>query len=141
MKRVITLLVLVSISTSTLANGFKTQNEAKKFSDRLVEFFVKENFQAGFDTAKPYWPIPAVEVDGSVNQINQQWPLIQNRFGKSLSIEFLKSERLGESFTKHYYLHKFENHAIYWSISFYKPKDLWVINHLIFLDTLDHLYE
>jgi len=36
---------------------------------------------------------------------------------------------------------KFENHAIYWQFTFYKPKDKWLVNGVQFLDSLDILYE
>lgn len=141
MIRIVAFSVLALLSLGAQADGLASKSEAKAFSDRLVQFFVKEEFKAGFDAAKPHWPIPAIEVDGVVNQIDQAWPLVQNRFGKSLEIEYLKSREIGKSFIKHYYLHKFENHAIYWSISFYRPKDVWVVNHIVFLDDLEGLYE
>ena len=75
------------------------------------------------------------------NQINQQWPLVDQRFGAAISKEFIKEKSIGESFVRYYYLHKFENHSIYWQIDFYKPRDYWQINSIIFLDSLEPLYE
>ena len=90
--------------------------------------------------AKAYWPLPPVEIDGLANQINTQWSIVNQRFGEPTGIEFIREERLGKSFVKYYYLHKFENHAIYWKFVFYKPVDKWKINSIVFEDNLDFLF-
>jgi len=136
----ITLLILIA-STSASAKGFKTENETKIFSNKLVTQFVNNDFDNALNSAKPYWPIPAVEIDGMVNQIKQQWPLVKQRFGKATGKELVQTKRIGKSFIRYIYLHKFENHSIYWQIDFYKPKNEWKINTLVFLDTLNALYE
>ena len=141
MKKIAVLAVLFVFSASLQAAGFDSKEDARKYADKLVERFVQKEFQAGLNDAKKYWPIPAVEIDGLANQINQQWPLVDQRFGAAISKEFVKEARIGESFVRYYYLHKFENHAIYWQIDFYKPRDAWQINSIIFLDNLEFLYE
>ena len=128
-------------SSLAYSDGFKSESELRQFSDSLVDQMVAEKFQKGFDSAKPYWPIPTVEIDGIVNQIKQQWPLVQQRFGATVGKEFIKEERIGQSFVRYYYLHKFSKHAIYWRISFYRTDKEWKINTLTFLDNLDALYE
>jgi hypothetical protein len=136
------LFVLVTLlSISTHATDFKTESEAKVFADRLVDLLLQDKFREAFDQAKPYWPMPTIEIDSLVNQIQQQWPIVQKRFGRAIGTEFVRSERIGKSFRRYYYLHKFENHAIYWQIDFYKPEDVWKINSIVFLDQLNVLYE
>ena len=134
-------IVMFTFSATLLASGFQSEKEAKMFSDSLMDKFVAKKIDEGLDSAKPYWPIPAVEVDGLANQISRQWPIIDQRFGKSISKEFLQQKRIGESFLRYYYLHKFENHSIYWQIDFYRPKSEWKINSIIFLDQLEVLYQ
>lgn len=135
------LLVLLFISAPTYAELLKTEKEVLKFTNGMIELLYKEKFQEAFNSAKPYWPIPAVEIDGIVNKINQQWPLVSQRFGNPVGTEFIRKESIGKSFIRYYYLHKFQNHAIYWRIDFYKPRQEWKINTIVFLDTLDVLYE
>lgn len=139
--KLLTIAIALLLSLPSLASGFKTEKEARSFSDSLIDSFVANKFQEGVDSAKPYWPIPPVEIDGMANQMAQQWPMIANRFGKSLEKEFIKKERIGQSFVRFYYLHKFEKHAIYWQVDFYKPQNEWKINSMRFLDSLDFLYE
>ena len=134
-------IVFLALSRAATANGFQTEEGARKYTDSLLKLIAQEDFQKAFDTAKPYWPLPTVEIDGLVNTIKQQWPIVNQRFGNSISTELIKTERIGKSFIRYYYLHKFENHALYWKIDYYKPRSLWKINNILFADDLNSLYE
>ena len=140
MKNII-FISLIMLSGSAIAESFKSEKEIQQFTNALMSKILKEDFKKAFDSAKPYWPIPEVEVDGAVNQINTQWPVVQQRYGKSVSTELVKKERIGKSFLRYFYLHKFERHAIYWKIGLYKPKNEWAINTITFGDELNTLYE
>lgn len=140
MKRFL-ITALLLISSTAIADGFKTEKQARDFTDDMLEQFIAKKFQEGLNSAKPYWPLPEVEIDGLANQIAQQWPIVDQRFGQAIEKEFIREERIGQSFLRYYYLHKFEKHAIYWQIDFYKPRDEWKINSIIFLDSLERLFE
>ena len=129
-------IILLFYSSLACSEGFKSEKDIRLFSDALIEQMVAEKFHDGFDAAKQYWPIPVVEIDGVVNQIKQQWPIVQQRFGTAVGQEFIKEERIGQSFLRYYYLHKFKKHAIYWKLSFYKAEKEWKINTVTFLDNL-----
>lgn len=135
--------MLFFYSTVVLSAGFQSEKETRIFSDTLIDQFVNEEFQKGLDSAKPYWPVPMVEIDSLVNKIKLQWPVVQQQFGKAVGKEFIKQERIGKSFLRYYYLHKFEKHAVYWKIDFYRPKQnqQWKINTLAFFDSLNVLFE
>lgn len=133
--------IVVFMSASTFADELKSIEATKIFSDEIMEKLVKNKFSEALNSTKPYWPLPAIEIDSLANQIDQQWPIIEKRFGKYTGKEFIKSKKIGSSFIRYYYLHKFENHAIYWQIGFYKSKEQWKINSITFLDSLEGLYE
>ena len=140
MKKIISISLLFCVGL-LFADGFKDESQMRAFSDKFMDNMIQKEFKKGFESAKVYWPLPAVEIDGLVNQIQQQWPIVDQRFGKVVGKEFVKEERIGKSFIRYYYLHKFNNHAIYWRIGFYKAKDEWKINSIDYLDALDNLYE
>lgn len=135
------ILFLLIFSSPIFADSLKSEKKTLSFSNEMISLLFKEKFQEAFNSAKPYWPIPPVEIDSIVNKINQQWPLVNQRFGKAIGTEFIRKETIGKSFVRYYYLHKFQNHAIYWRIGFYKPSKEWKINSVVFLDSLDILYE
>ena len=141
MKKIIFLFLFIILSNSALAGGFKTEQECKSFSDKLMDQFIHAKFKEGLNSAKQYWPMPEIEIDGMANKIKQQWPIVDQRFGKAIAKEFVREKRIGKSFLRYYYLHKFENHSIYWEIDFYRPREEWKINKISFVDKLDTLYE
>ncbi len=140
MKKV-TAIILLIMSFSAIAEGFKSESETKAFADGLMQKFVNKNFSEALNSAKPYWPIPELEVDGLLNTILQQWTIVDSRFGQGIGQEFIRQEKIANSFVRYYYLHKFENHAIYWSIEFYRPRNEWKLNSIQFLDDLESLYQ
>ena len=135
---IIVLIIIVAQSAS--AASLNEISETKSLSNKIMQHFLKAEFVEGLDIAKAYWPLPPVEIDGLANQINTQWSIVQQRFGKPTGMEFIQEERLGKSFVRFYYLHKFENHAIYWKFTYYKPKNEWKINGITFQDNLEFLF-
>ena len=113
MKLIFGIMLLV-VGFNSFANTLKTYADTRELSDKMVEHFIKKEFQKGINIAKPYWPLAPVELDNLVNQVNTQWPIIDQRFGTAISSDFVRKEVIGSSFVRYYYLHKFQKHAIYW---------------------------
>ena len=132
--------LLIVVAQSAYAASLKDISETKSLSNEIMQYFLKAEFDKGLDIAKVYWPLPPVEIDNLANQIVTQWAIVKQRFGKPTGIEFIQEERLGKSFVRYYYLHKFENHAIYWKFTYYKPKNEWKINSITFKDNLEFLF-
>lgn len=137
---VLALLCLLLAPVVSRADGLATLSDARKVTDRAVALFVQEKFADGYATLKPYWPLPAVEIDNLANQTNMQWPMVRQRFGASIASEFVKQIEGGPSFARFIYLQKFQNHAVRWVFTFYKPKDQWIINAVSFDDKLETLF-
>jgi len=115
--------------------------DPRDVSDKIMVHFVKNDFERGLDVAKKFWILSDRDIDRLGTQIERQWRVISKRFGKSLTQEFIKIQKVGRSFRRYYYLQKFENHAIYWSFTFYRSKSLWQINEINFKDDLSILFE
>ncbi|MCG8565684.1 MAG: hypothetical protein MI747_11455 [Desulfobacterales bacterium] len=141
MKKIVLIICLCLIPVSGWGQGFERVSDIRAFCDEFMDQIVRADFQAAFDSTKSFWPVPEVEVDGIVNQVKQQWPLMENRFGSSLGAEWIRGKRIGASFLRYYFLHKFEKHAIQWQMDFYKPQDYWIINGITFEVDLNPLYE
>ena len=109
-------------------------------SDQLMERFVKKEFQEGLDLAKPFYPSPAVELDSFANDINREWPSIDQRYGKILGSEYIRYEKIGNSFIRHIYLQKFEKHAMAWEIKFYRSGKNWTFNGADYTSNIDFLF-
>ncbi|MGB5473679.1 MAG: hypothetical protein WBQ78_09405 [Gammaproteobacteria bacterium] len=135
-----TIALILIVAQSVSAGTLNEIADTRSLSDKIMQHFLKAEFVEGLDIAKGHWPLPPVEIDGLANQINTQWSIVQQRFGKPTGEEFIKEERIGKSFVRFFYLHKFENHAIYWEFTYYKPNKEWKINGITFKDDLDFLF-
>jgi hypothetical protein len=141
MKHVyVALLCILLAPFAARADGLATLSEARKVSDRAVALFVQEKFAEGYGSLKAYWPLPAVEIDNLANQTNMQWPIVRQRFGTSIGTDFVRQIDGGSSFARFVYLQKFQNHAVRWVFTFYKPKDQWIINAVSFDDKIELLF-
>ena len=140
MKRIIGI-VLLLIASVAFADSIDSIKETRSIADEMINHFVKKEFQKGLALAKPHWPLPEVEIDSLANKIATQWPILDQRFGQATGQEFIREERIGKSFVRYYYLHKFQKHAIYWQITFYRSSDKWQINMVTFKDSLEPLFE
>ena len=139
-KRIALALLLLCIPIAAVADGLSSIANARAVADATMEKFGLEEFERGYESLKPYWPLPIVEIDNLSNQTRTQWPLVQQRFGKSLGTEFIKEEKVGEAFVRFTYIQKFERHAVRWLFVFYKPKSEWLINGVTFDDQIGRLF-
>lgn len=134
-------LFLISTTSSAAPTGLGSPQEARLLTDKIIGLFVDRAFQQGLDLAKSHWPLPEKEIDSLALQIASQWHVVDQRYGAVTGHEFIREEKIGTSFIRYYYLHKFENHALYWQFTFYKPKKSWIINSITYLDELEVLFE
>lgn len=132
---------LLAFPASLFAESVATVAEARKVADKAVGLFKEEKFVEGYEFLKPYWPLPPVEIDSLANQTNTQWPVVRQRFGKSLATEFVTEKKVGTSFIQYIYLQKFQRHAIRWVFVFYRPADRWLINSVSFDDGISVMFE
>ena len=140
MKTILVAIVL-AFSIPASADTLKDREETLQLSKAAMERFINSDYAGGIELLSAYWPLPMVELEGLLNQINTQWPIVEQRFGEATGWEFVKEEYIGDSFVRYYFLHKFQHHAIYWRLSYYKPRDAWVVNGITYVDSLDPLYE
>lgn len=132
--------LLLALPMASHADTFATLSDARKVTDRAVTLFQQEQFAEAYGSLKAYWPLPAVEIDNMANQTTTQWPVVRQRFGASIGTEFVSQVEGGASLARFVYLQKFQNHAIRWVFTFYKPNDRWVINAVSFDDQLQKLF-
>jgi hypothetical protein len=131
---------LLLLPSSSFGENLKDLMQARKLSDQAVSLFIEEKFVEGYGVLKPFWPLPAVEIDSLANQTNMQWPMVRQRFGKSVGVEFVREQKVGESLIEYVYLQKFQHHALRWVFVFYKPKDQWIINSVSFDDNIKSMF-
>ena len=123
------------------ATHLHSTEDTKAIAEQMMSHFIKKEFTEGVAIAKPHLPSPEVELGHLIQKIEQQWPIVEKRFGQAIGYELAQEQKIADSFIRYYYLHKFSNHAIYWNITFYKPENIWVLNGVSFKDNLSILFK
>ena len=118
------LLSSINIHASQLASAKDARNLAKN----VMVLVGKGQSNKGLQLFKPYLIIPESEFNVMLNNLKMQQPMIDQRFGKTVGIEYINEEKAGKSFMKITYAQKFEKHAMRWVFYFYKPRNGWVLN-------------
>ncbi|MGM0442478.1 MAG: hypothetical protein ACQEQC_08685 [Elusimicrobiota bacterium] len=141
MKKLVNTVVLVGLLTCVAEAGLKSEAQTRRFGDKIVEEFTSGNISESFEIAKEHWPMPAEELDNLSSQTEAQIKQLRPRFGDIVGKEFIRREKLGDSFLRYQYIIKFENHAIRWILIFYRPKGEWVLNQLNWDDKIERLFD
>ncbi len=128
MKNILLFIFLVSIANITHADTLKNKHQAKKLVESVMQHIGKGNVEKGLNLTKPYLIIPLHEFDGVLNSLRMQAPMMNQRFGKTIGVELLKTEEVGKSLMLIMYIQKFEKHLMRWRFYFYKGQKGWVLN-------------
>lgn len=140
-KRVLLILSLVLFGSNTFADTLSSKTKAKELAKSVMAEMEKGNMVAGTKLTKPYLIVPEHEYFALIDQMKMQQPLIEQRFGKTISVEVAAIEEVGESLMLILYLQKFDKHVLRWKFYFYKPRDEWVLNTFIFDDQIQTMFQ
>ena len=127
MKRLV-LLVSLLFSFQAHAAELASIEDAKLLAKNVMALVEKGDTNKGLNLLKPYLIIPESEFDVMLNNLKMQQSLIDQRFGKTVGVEYINEKIVGNSFMRITYAQKFEKHAMRWNFYFYKPKNGWVLN-------------
>ena len=137
---VLAFLCLLSGMAVAQVDTLNTPEDVRLVSEQIVKHFVAEEFSEGMDLVKKNWIFTGTNLDDTQSTIESQWVTISQQFGAPLGYELIYENMLGTSLVRLVYLHKFEKHFIYWSFTFYKPDDVWVMDAFNFKDDVDKLF-
>ena len=131
---------ILCLSTIISADTLKNEKQVEKLTKNIMLHVGKGETVKGLDLMAPYLIIPKSEFETTKSQFAMQAPMFENRFGKTLSSEYISTEKVGSSLIKILYIQKFERHIMYWNFYFYKPKNEWVLNTFRSNDSLELLF-
>ncbi|MCS5708926.1 hypothetical protein CC99x_008435 [Candidatus Berkiella cookevillensis] len=131
------------LSLSLLTSGCQrnsSEHQTLKIAEEVVNYVESGKIDDAFNILKLHWPLSAQEVDNLKSHTIEQRQIVEQRYGKPIGIEYIKTEMVGNSMIKHTFVEKFERHALKWQLSFYKPQDTWIINSVYWDDKISELY-
>lgn len=139
--RILLAVLLLAISMTSFADTLPNKSAAKDLAASVMEKVAKGEMDQGLELLRPYLAIPSPEFDVMKNQLALQAPMIKQRFGETLSFEYIGAEDVGESIMLIVYIQKFEKYAMRWKFYFYNPKDGWIINQFNTDDQIQLLFK
>jgi len=122
------LILALLLSSVSSADTLKDKEAAKGLAQSIMELVGKGEVEKGLTLAKPYLIIPGHEFEGVLNSLRMQAPAIEQRFGKTVGMEFSQIQEVGESLMLVMYIQKFEKHMMRWKFYFYNSGNGWVLN-------------
>ncbi len=143
MKSKIVVLILLSVVLTLSWSGpnktLSSIASAKVLADKAMADAVKGNYRKAFSRFRPYWPLEKKEIDQVIIKIDGGMKLLQKRFGKSISYEFIERKNSKGFLMRYIYVQKFQNALVRWSFTYYKPGKHWHILGVSFDDNYEAL--
>ena len=131
----------LTFSVYSFSESIITEDSAKDVADKFMSYMVNNEFQKGVDSIKPYTMLSNSGLDELVSGLDIKLPSVEKSIGISTGLEFLRSEKIGNSFVRYIYLQKFEKDIYAWEIRFYKNTAHWKISAVNFTNNYDFLFE
>jgi hypothetical protein len=120
--------LLTACTSDAKEVGLLSESDTKTLCSSAADTFGKGNIQGAFDALAIHWPLPKEDIDAIAIQSKSQMNLVGARYGGYVGVEFIRTTKAGESFFRHLYAIKYDNHAVRFSCSFYRPRDKWIVN-------------
>ncbi|MCW8884987.1 MAG: hypothetical protein OQK12_06985 [Motiliproteus sp.] len=139
MKHFLTISALV-FSANCLSAPIIDIEGSKQLCQQAADAFGAGDPKRSFDILKQHWPLPAQEIDALTYQTESQLKMVESRFGQVLGADFVNTKVAGTSFVRHTYIAKFEKHAVRYMCVFYKPRDHWLVNSVVWDDQTQALF-
>lgn len=133
MKRLAMAIALL-VSGAASAETANTVEKTQAICGGAAELFASGQHDKAYESLLPYWPLPEQEIQNMGYQTKTQLGMVGARFGESLGAEHVETIAAGDSLIRHVYLIKHERHALKFSCVFYKPKESWLVNAILWDD-------
>lgn len=139
--KILTIVLSLFMATTVFADTLPNKKAVKQLAASVMEKVIEGKISEGVELTRPYIIIPTSELDVLKNQIKMQIPMIEQRFGKTVGLELVNIEEVGDYLMLILYVQKLEKHVMRWKFYFYKPNDEWVLNTFNFDDKLQLLFD
>jgi len=115
--------------------------EARALADAAMERVAARDLGGAFGLLARRWPLSEAEIRGLVAQSQRQRATLEQRFGEPLGVAYLGHDVVDDTFVRFTYLEKFAHHALVWELYFYRPRDVWLVNGVVWNDEIQRLFD
>ncbi|MBU6249727.1 MAG: hypothetical protein KGO47_00980 [Cyanobacteria bacterium REEB417] len=140
-KSILALLLLSPPNAFAQQQVASSTDALRKVLDQSMGSLAKGQIKEGYSTLSLYSSLPSADMQVALEDILNQQPGIQRRFGGRLGYQFLRSEGMGDNLIRWTYLERFEKSAITWNFIGYRGKAGWMISGVTWSGDLERLFE
>jgi hypothetical protein len=134
-------ILLLMMAASAKADVFVSENDLRPFTDKIMEMVIKGELKKAFNTIKPYIVTSEAELQAAAQNSETQRIQLGERYGAPIGYEFIGQKKVGDSLVRIIYLEKLEKQALIWAFYFYKSKNGWVINGVVWDEQMTLIYQ
>jgi hypothetical protein len=108
----------------------RSHQAARQMADETMRLLEQGDLPAMFASLKQKFDLPEAELSSLENMLDHQRRLMASKAGKSVGVEFVAADEIGDSLVRFTYLEKFEKSALVWRMILYRPTDNWRLHEL-----------
>lgn len=128
------------LCSGAMAETLQDASSARTLTDQVMQKVGKGDMVGGVESIRPYLIVPPAEFEVILEQLKLQLPVQAQRFGKSIGVEYIRTDKVGDNLLRIVQLHRFEKHAMRWNFYFYRGNEGWVLNTFTASDDIHNLF-
>jgi hypothetical protein len=140
-RRVLSALASLSVSLLLAAGPsfaepklLASKEEVRAALAQFIQKIAADDVDGAFGVFAPYVPFDGEELTALKLEAARQRKAMKPRYGGSLGGFLVSEEAIGDVLVRYTYLEKLERHVIRWIFTFYKPREGWMVNSILFDD-------
>lgn len=107
---------------------FRDSAETHAFSEKIAQMFTENRVSDIFEALSSYWPMPQNEIDQIEEKTIKYINLIQDRYGKTLEYQWIKTESIQDFALRETYIIRFDKSALRIVFTYYRNNKGWLVN-------------
>ena len=143
MRKILAISFCICLLTlqSVQADPLRSPREVREIADEAMRQIEKKDLKKFFGVLAPYFAIPKTELEEFILTYQNKMRLVENRYGKTIRIQFVKDELTADTVYRVIYFQILEKTFIAWRFIFYKPEDEWIVNTVTFDDNKQKIFD
>lgn len=122
------------LTPATADEPLSTVEQTRQLCRITAEQIADGSYEEAFAALGLHWPLPKADLDRLAEQTRSMIAVVGERFGAPIGAEFVRTIEAGQSLVGHVFLMKHEKHALKLSCVFYRPREAWLVNAVLWDD-------
>jgi|HubBroStandDraft_5_1064220.scaffolds.fasta_scaffold09421_5 hypothetical protein len=120
--------LFVALPCSADAPALQSKPDVRALTEAVMKLVAENKIDDAFAKLKPYWPLPANEIDTLILKTISMRNTVGDRFGSTTGYAFVREDAVGDFLVRYTYVEKREKHPLRWTFIFYRAATTWTID-------------